>query len=125
MTIIWNTDVNAPCCPGEIIDDETGKTLLIQTDCDYPGVASVFGWSTQSLQKCRSCGHIQTVDPTDAAQAECEECEELISLCRHESTDGTVDCPSCKITASDFIESAGNWLDSNDGATADDPGYFC
>lgn len=123
--ITWNTDVNAPCCPGEIIDDETGATVLIQTDWDCPGVASTFGWSTQSIQRCQSCGHMQEVDPQAVAQFECGECGELCDRCRHNGTDGTVDCPSCHITATQFIESAGNWLSANDGATADDPGYFC
>jgi hypothetical protein len=56
MAIYWNTDVNAPCCPGEIVDDETGKSILIQTDWDYPCVANTFGWSTTSVQRCPDCG---------------------------------------------------------------------
>ena len=28
-----------------ILEQEDGKTVLIQTDWDYPGVASSFGWS--------------------------------------------------------------------------------
>jgi hypothetical protein len=28
-----------------IRDEDTGKDILIQTDYDYPGVASAFGWS--------------------------------------------------------------------------------
>lgn len=34
--IIWNAYVNAPGCPGEIIDKESGKSILIQCDYDYP-----------------------------------------------------------------------------------------
>jgi hypothetical protein len=44
--------------------------------------------------------------------------------CAHEKTDGTVDCPDCGVSKSDFIIAARNWLDENGGATVDDPGYF-
>jgi len=96
--ITWNTDVNAPCCPGEIVAED-GRTVLVQTDWDWPGVASTFGWSIRNL--------------VPDGQA-----------CDHNGTDGTVDCPECGITAADFISAAGEWLRDNNGATADDPGYF-
>ncbi len=93
--IMWNTDVNAPSCPGEIVD-ESGQTRLIQTDLDWPGIASTFGWSTREVQH----------------------------KCKHAATDGTVDCEDCGMAASDFILAAGDWLRDNHGATAEDPGYF-
>lgn len=31
-------------------------------------------------------------------------------ICEHGRTDGTVDCPDCGKTASQFIEAAANWL---------------
>ena len=106
--ITWNTDVNAPCCPGEIIgpryrDDQTGRwtndRILIQTDWDFPATAETFGWSTRNVQVCPEC------------------------TCDHNGTDGTVDC-KCGITVGQFIDAAREWHDNNDGATAEDPGYF-
>lgn len=130
--ITWNTDVNAPCCPGEIVADD-GRSVLIQTDWDYPGVASSFGWSFQQVQKCPTCGKVQT-DVLYRGGCECWDCEDCeenhdghtdgINTCQHDGTDGTVDCPDCGVTASEFISAAREWLDNNDGATADDPGYF-
>jgi hypothetical protein len=106
--IRWNTDVNAPC-PGEIVllfknGRPTKETILVQTDWDYPGVARTFGWDMTSVQPetpplgCRSCDH--------------------------SGTDGTVMCPECGLTATDFISAAYDWLIENDGVTAEDPGYF-
>jgi hypothetical protein len=55
-TITWNTDCNAPCCPGEIINDDNPKqTILIQTDWDYPSTARTFGWDIKSVQKVEYC----------------------------------------------------------------------
>lgn len=99
MRITWNTDVNAPCCPGEILAED-GRSVLVQTDWDYPGVASTFGWSMRDVQR-NTAGD-----------------------CLHDFTDGTVDCADCGLTASDFIAAARLWLDEHDGAQAEDPGYF-
>lgn len=118
--IVWNTDVHAPCCPGEIVAED-GRTILIQTDWDYPGVASSFGWSVAHVQKCPDCGG-SAVGPNIGHCQECDHAWE--EPCRHESTDGTVDCGECGVTAAQFIEAAREWLDDNDGAEADDPGYF-
>lgn len=118
MTIYWNTDVNAPCCLGEIVDSETGESLLIQRDWDYPGVANTFGWSVDHVQRCPECG-----EPQQRGYI-CEDCESPMLYCAHEQTDGTVDCPDCGVSAGDFIGAAGDWLRDNDGAEVDDPGYF-
>jgi len=69
-------------------------SILIQTDWDYPGVASTFGWSP-----CRGCR---------------QECKG--------STDGTVDCK--KRTASYMISDAREYLDNHIGKVVEDPGYF-
>jgi len=129
--ISWNTDVNAPCCPGEIVDDETGDTILIQTDWDYPGTANSFGWSPRNVQQARcECGQqldwpytIQAGDPC-GPDGVCEVCCRHYPPCDHSFTDGTVECPECGVTADEFIAAAGEWLRDNDGATAEDPGYF-
>jgi hypothetical protein len=139
--ITWNTDVNAPCCPGEIIgpryrDDETGRftndRILIQTDWDYPVTARSFGWDMRTVQsapyrECPQCGYRENIDDCD--DEFCPDCPDTrmelhTSDCEHRGTDGTVDCPECGLTASAFISAAGDWLDENDGATAIDPGYF-
>lgn len=98
--ITWNTNVNATCCPGEIVNDD-GQTILIQTDWSYCGVAQSFGWSI---------GKVQQIDRDEP--------------CDHSFSDGTVDCPECGITAGEFIAAARDWLNANDGVTTDDPGYF-
>lgn len=124
--IIWNTDCNAPC-PGEIVDDESGQTLLVQTDWDYPCVAGTFGWSIRNVQRCPECSSVDVKPAPDflgGAVAECQECGEQFDACHHENTDGTIDCPDCGVTATDFISAAGEWLRDNHGVTADDPGYF-
>jgi len=139
--IAWNTAVNAPCCPGEIVgpryrDDFTGRfsndRILIQTDWEYPAVATSFGWSLRTVQRCKECGRLDTSpiwidragNETDepGEQWECAECGSQNRTCDH-SSDGTVDCP-CGVGAMEFISAAGEWLRDNHGATADDPGYF-
>jgi len=54
----------------------------------------------------------------------CPKCNEHYQYCDHTHTDGTVDCKDCGLTATDFIGAASDWLDDNDGATVEDPGYF-
>jgi hypothetical protein len=129
--ITWNTDVNAPGCPGEIVNED-GRTILVQTDWDYPGVASTFGWSIRDVQKplaARTLESAQTdldgIDTVDELTALVSQCwdEEEDNPCEHDRTDGTVDC-ECGVTTSEFIVSAQQWLDDNDGAVVDDPGYF-
>lgn len=102
--IRWNTNVDAPCCPGEIVNEDDGRTVLVQTDWDFPSVARTFGWSIQDVQVMNA--HYYGVP------------------CKHEGTDGTIDCPDCGYPASGFIREAQDWLDEHDGVTADDPGYF-
>lgn len=129
--ITWNTDVNAPCCPGEIVNDD-GRTVLIQTDWDYPGTASSFGWSLDQVQKCPVCGAVHTLPSCGHDEFCCDGCDGeedqdadmMHDCCDHDGTDGTVDCKACGLTAGDFIAAAGEWLSENDGATAEDPGYF-
>lgn len=119
--ITWNTNVNAPCCPGEILSED-GQSLLIQTDWDYPSVASTFGWDLVRVQRCNECGG-RAVGPNVLHCQECDHADDG-ACCRHGHTDGTVDCCECGVTASEFIKAAHEWLEDNDGATVDDPGYF-
>lgn len=105
--ITWSTDVNAPCCPGEIVNDD-GRTYLPQPDFEYPSVARTFGWDMMDVQQ---------YSEEDARLA-------IAEPCYHERTDGTVKCPDCGTTASEFIAAAYDWLKQNHGVTADDPGYF-
>ena len=95
--IHFDTDCSAPCV-GRIVNDD-GADVLVQTDWDYPGVASTFGWDIESVQA------------------------DDDSPCDHSGSDGTIDC-GCGVSAGEFITSAGEFLQGADGATADDPGYF-
>lgn len=89
---------DAPCCLKIVAED--GRDILVQTDWDWPGVASTFGWSLADCQW------------TNADK------------CEHSGTDGTIPCPQCAMTVSIFLKSARDWMDDNDGAEAEDPGYF-
>ena len=79
-----------------LIEADDGRSVLVQTDWEYPSVARTFGWSIPASE----------------------------DGCTHDGTDGTVDCRSCGMTASDMIGAAGEWLADNIGADAEDPGYF-
>ena len=103
ITLDANPD-DAPCCIKIIA--ENGEDRLIQTDWDYPGIASAFGWSPVLVETGPEGWHFR---PTP---------------CQHLNTDGTVDCPACKQTASAFIAHARQWIDNHDGETVEDPGYF-
>lgn len=170
---------DAPCCIKILASD--GRDMLIQTDWDFPAVASAFGWDISNVQpKTRTacfnrfslglptdaisdCSHQGACDADVAHWArEIERPEEITAeklaaelkeygawdeselsddsanwqrliwiaagnlkdeTCDHSGTDGTVDC-NCGLTASDFIQAARAWIDDNDGAEAEDPGYF-
>jgi|ERR1039457_681237 hypothetical protein len=81
-----------------LITAEDGRDKLIQSDYDYPGIASTFGWRVSSLINKKHCKHL--------------------------GSDGTVDCPKCGIKAHDFISSARDYLEEHDGDVVEDPGYF-
>lgn len=125
MKITWDDCVYG--CLGQVIAED-GQTLVVQLDYDAPGIAEAFGWSTTDLQLCRKCRKElpETDEDCDDEDIKCEECgrKKGNSVCDHSSTDGTVDCKECGITANQFIVAALNFLHENDGETADDPGYF-
>lgn len=58
------------------------ESILFQTDWDFPALARNLGWS----------GKVER------------------ERCQHRGTDGTVDCPDCGLTASQFIQAASDWL---------------
>jgi hypothetical protein len=100
----------APCCYliCRVLNPEAGEghydwdtrdeanTVPVQTDWDYPGIASTFGWTPEP-------------DPGG---------------CTHDGTDGTVDCTTCGRTASEMIAEAQEFLDDHLGTVVEDPGYF-
>jgi hypothetical protein len=107
---------------------EDGRSQTVQTDWDYPGLASSFGWSTQRVQTCPECG-IVTAETIYSrgwpVEFLCPKCDAVrVNQCPHQTTDGTCDCECGAVTATDFITSAADWLDAKDGETVDDPGYF-
>ena len=77
---------------------------LYQTDWDYPRAAERCGW-----QLCR----VQLRGGILTELARVNRSRLLSGAdCRHSGTDGTVDCRECGITASEFIQAAGDYLDS-------------
>lgn len=62
------------------------------------------------------------ISPSDAAALRLAQL--VTNGCDHAGTDGTVTCPACKATASEFISAAWDYLAAHSGATATDPGYF-
>lgn len=79
-------------------DDDEGE--LIQTDWEYPRLAERFGWSLRRVQKIGSRAKVLKRNPTRGKS------------CDHRSTDGTIDCRDCGVTASQFISAAGQFLNS-------------
>ena len=61
-----------------------GSTQLVATDWDYPATARMLGWNGKVKHE----------------------------RCQHRSTDGTVDCRECGLTASQFIVAASEYIDS-------------
>jgi hypothetical protein len=105
ITLVANPP-DAPCCIKLAADD--GQSDLIQTDWDWPGVASSFGWSMREVQR----DYRLLCNPPPSP------------VCEHPGTDGTVQCDECGVQPGQFIQAAREWIDAHDGATADDPGYF-
>jgi DNA-directed RNA polymerase subunit RPC12/RpoP len=141
MSLVYiriNTDCNAPGCPCEIVPEHANgrvnqdlDPILVQTDWDYPSVASSFGWSTTAVQQCRKCRKALDVSEEDGDEAvQCSECgfrkrkAKQNVFCLHDGTDGTVPCPSCGLDAGTFIAAAYDFLRDNDGLRVPDPGYF-
>jgi hypothetical protein len=83
---------------------EDGRDRLIQSDWDAPGIARSFGWDMKSVQV-QNAGYYGVP-------------------CDHNSTDGTVTCQQCCLKAGTFIDAAMNWINENEGAEIEDPGYF-
>lgn len=133
---------DAPCCVK--IEAEDGRNRLIQTDWDWPGIAGTFGWDKRRIQKdfsrshdpdfewfaecgvfgCPNCSEVWY--PMELEGGKCPDCDSIcqkLNPCDHSGTDGTVDC-KCGLKAGDFIADARNFIDHNDGATVEDPGYF-
>lgn len=81
---------------GSIDMHDESNAVLVQTDWDFPGLASAFGWSP-----CTGCAR---------------GCEG--------STDGTVECADRRVD--DMIADARAHLDAcaADGTRVEDPGYF-
>jgi hypothetical protein len=96
ITLDANPSANPGCL--KIVADD-GRDLLAQTDWEWPAIATTFGWSVSSV-------------------------EHNGQECTHDGTDGTIQCQECGCQPGDFIKAARQWLDDNDGATAEDPGYF-
>jgi hypothetical protein len=69
---------------------------LVQTDWDFPSAAQGLGWSLSRVQKRGG----KTVFLARKGKG-----------CDHGSTDGTVNCKECGVTASEFINAAREFLE--------------
>ena len=95
---------NAPGCIAEILNTADERELiLVQTDWDWPGVASSFGWNIANVPWSKN---------RDGKK------------CSHRATDGTINCPGCGCPVEKFLEEAAAFIESNYGKTIEDPGYF-
>lgn len=102
-------EANPAGLPGCVkIVAEDGRDVLLQSDWDWPGTASTFGWDIRQVQ----------------APGRGPVADSLQPICDHSGTDGTVKCEDCGLAPGDFITAARKWLDDHDGAVAEDPGYF-
>lgn len=89
MKVTVSRHPSVPC--GYLIsNDEDDRTEITTTDLDFPALARDFGW-----------------DMTGTVQA-----EPMTFRCCHLSTDGSIDCAECGVTASDFIAAARTFLDA-------------
>jgi len=76
-------------------EKETGnESVLFQSDWDFPSLASSLGWRMRLGRGDR---------------------------CSHSGTDGTVRCPDCGATATQFIDAAREWLDGQCHRAFNDP----
>lgn len=91
-------------------------TQLVQTDFEYPATAESFGWSIRRVQwrltgKARE-GDKGRMTMEHLSRAFCQGSKAQGKRCAHSGTDGTVDCPECKMPAGMFIQCAAEFLDS-------------
>lgn len=105
---------------GYLIENDDGRSILVQTDWDYPSTAGSFGWSLRSVQSDRA----DTIEYCAPQETDTICTGHTVWKCDHLGTDGTIVCPDCGVLPVTFIEAAAAWMDENDGATAEDGGYF-
>jgi hypothetical protein len=73
---------------------------LVQDDWSFPSLAEIFGWSLRRVQlRNGKVAHLSRVVASPMN-------------CAHRSTDGTINCTECNVTAHDFIQCAAEFLDS-------------
>lgn len=82
-------------------DEGDWSSILVQSDYDYPGLASTFGWSVGQVPG--APGNV---------------------TCYHDGTDGSIDCRECGRMTFEFIRDARGYLDRHVGDVVEDPGYF-
>lgn len=111
------------------------KDVYLGSEASYVGHSTGFGhrrWSADYPRAwvisvpfgprllCVGCSEEEAIDEWDERHGQ----RDPDAPCRHEGTHGTMDCPACGLTASEFIRAAGEFLRNSDGASAEDPGYF-
>ena len=104
-----------------------GRSVLVQTDWDYPSTAESFGFSLSSIrpQRCGICQEQESESPAWSGTHRYGPVEHgEFRPCDHSETDGTIVCASCGLETGAMISAAAEFLDEHAGSTADDPGYF-
>jgi len=115
-----------------IIKAEDGRSILVQSDWEYPSLACLFGAGEVDplYEPGEPTFTLKTVQKPPVEDQKTNfgrpllEREPEFEDCEHSRTDGTINCPDCGVTASEFIVAAHNWLAENEGAEVEDPGYF-
>ena len=99
MTVTVSTHPSVP--GGFLLTAADGRTAISTLDHEFPALAATFGWDATTVQS-----------------------EPAKFRCRHAGTDGSIDCPDCGCTATDFGDIAATWLRYKSPLAAADPGYF-
>lgn len=108
----------------------------IGADYGFPSVAQGLGWSLTRVQRDKdgyvvvlgrapkicSLSHAASSVAGRYVGGKCPACNadfkpraKLKNYCPHRGTDGSVDCPDCKIKAGDFISAATEYLEQRAG----------
>lgn len=82
-------------------------TVLIQSDWDYPAVASKMGFFSDEIDE------TYVLDKPKRKLKKRKGFNKSYENCSHDGTDGTVTCPDCGKTVQEFINQAYDFIQEN------------